>query len=256
MKIFNASSIKICRQRPKLLSGAIAAFSVPATPAGIGLLQHRVVASTRGYPAAPPRSHTPSQVRTLTTAEPMSSQAAQENVWDYPRPPACVKCNKHITIEWLNSGTNQSTLILETDESYRVLETSHPPTFYLPPSSIVQSGQVQLVKQQGKQSYCEWKGMASYWTLRVTKGSDVIAEIPGRIWSYESPTSRFKELKDHFSFYPSAFSRSGSNRSNWVCKVDGEVVKAQEGDFYGGWVTKEITGGQKGFKGGPGTWGW
>ena len=38
-----------------------------------------------------------------------------------------------------------------------------------------------------------------------------------------------------------------------ACYVDGELVTAQAGDFYGGWITKDIVGP---FKGSAGSWGW
>ena len=75
-------------------------------------------------------------------------------------------------------------------------------------------------------------------------GSEVLNAVA---WSYPDPTPGFADLRDAVAFYPAPLDH---------CSVDGEVVQAQEGDFYGGWVTSWIHGGRKGFKGGPGTWGW
>ena len=88
-------------------------------------------------------------------------------------------------------------------------------------------------------SWCEWKGQAGY--LDVVGGDRVAA---GAAWTYPSPTSGFVDLLDHVSLYPGRMDR---------CTVDGEVVRAQEGGFYGGWVTDAVVGP---FKGAPGSLGW
>lgn len=93
-----------------------------------------------------------------------------------------------------------------------------------------------------RSSLCEWKGRATYWKLTKTASGE---SVSGKIWSYESPTPGFKDIKSYLSFYASGVP--------WECFVDGEKVQPQEGDFYGGWVTSELEGPMKG---GPGTWGW
>ena len=54
----------------------------------------------------------------------------QESVWDYPRPPRLEPVRKHIQIVF-NGVT-----LADTRRAYRVLETSHPPVYYLPPDDI------------------------------------------------------------------------------------------------------------------------
>lgn len=110
-------------------------------------------------------------------------------------------------------------------------------TYYLPRESI--SPQVTLTTTPRK-SYCEWKGTATYYSM---KNANTGSEIKDRIWSYESPSPSFKDIKGYISFYAGP----------WDCFVDGEKVSAQAGDFYGGWMTSEIEGN---IKGGPGTMGW
>lgn len=152
----------------------------------------------------------------------------QESVWDYPRPPDLQRFEGHIKIFF------EDVVVAEAHEAYRVLETSHPPTFYLPPSSITPG----LLKPISGTSMCEWKGQASYFALEVEQ------RVINRVgWTYRNPVARFAAIKDFVCFYPSKVK----------CFVDGEGVKAQEGDFYGGWITSKIVGP---FKGGPGTWGW
>ncbi len=114
------------------------------------------------------------------------------------------------------------------------------PAYYLPRSSLISA--VSLIKISNKTSLCEWKGTATYWALKL---NDTNEEVKGKIWSYDSPTQPFKDIKGYVSFYASSVP--------WECFVDDEKVAPQPGDFYGGWSTSELEGVQKG---GPGTWGW
>ena len=124
--------------------------------------------------------------------------------------------------------------IAKTSEAFRVLETSHPPTWYLPPGAVQQAFFIATAKQ----SFCEWKGMAIYWTVRMAGQTAESAA-----WSYPSPRSDFANIRDYFAFYPSIFE----------CYVDGERVQPQPGGFYGGWITRDLVGP---FRGIPGSSGW
>lgn len=154
----------------------------------------------------------------------------QESVWDYPRPPRVEPCARHLQIE-LDDGT----LLADTRRSIRVLETSHPPVYYLPSEDI----RMELLRPGVGQSFCEWKGQAHYYQLQSGKraGRDVA-------WAYARPTKAFASLAGYLAFYASRVGR---------CLVDGEEVRSQPGDFYGGWITQDIVGP---FKGEPGSWGW
>jgi uncharacterized protein (DUF427 family) len=127
------------------------------------------------------------------------------------------------------------TSIAETNRAVRVLETSHPPVYYIPPEDVQQ----QLLSRSDHESYCEFKGVATYYTLKV--GTKVATNAA---WSYHNPTGGYEFIKDHIAFYPGHVD---------ACYVDGELVHAQEGDFYGGWITSDIEGP---FKGRFGTAGW
>ena len=153
----------------------------------------------------------------------------QESVWDYPRPPRLEPTNRLVEI------TFNGEVVARTTGAYRVLETSHPPTYYIPPGDVVS----QFLERSSRASFCEWKGRARYHSLKVgdRRASDVA-------WSYPDPTPAFNAIRDYLAFYPSRVDR---------CTVDGEVVQSQPGDFYGGWITAEIVGP---FKGDPGTMGW
>lgn len=153
----------------------------------------------------------------------------QESVWDYPRPPRVEPTSKRVRVEF-NGVT-----IAETTRAKRVLETSHPPVYYIPLDDIKR----EYLSQTHLRTFCEFKGAASYWTLKV--GERVSQNAA---WSYADPAPGFESIKDHLAFYPKRVD---------ACYVNDEKVMPQEGDFYGGWITSEIVGP---FKGAPGTRGW
>jgi len=153
----------------------------------------------------------------------------KESVWDYPRPPRVEPSSQLIRVVF-NGRT-----IAETNRALRVLETSHPPVYYIPPEDVQQK----LLLPTSHQSYCEFKGLATYYTLRV---GEKVSE--NAAWSYHKPSTDYESLKDHLAFYPGRVD---------ACYVDDERIKAQEGDFYGGWITSDIKGP---FKGGPETAAW
>lgn len=130
--------------------------------------------------------------------------------------------------------------IVETRRSLRVLETSHPPVHYVPMEDVADGVLVPSVGGAGA-SFCEWKGLASYVDVCTPDGAVV---RPRAGWHYPTPNRRYAAIVGHVAVYPSAMDR---------CSLDGETVQAQEGDFYGGWITSAILGP---FKGGPGTRGW
>jgi uncharacterized protein (DUF427 family) len=158
-----------------------------------------------------------------------AGSAASESVWDYPRPPRVEPSGEHVRIEL------GGRVIAETDDALRVLETSHPPTYYLPRSAFADG----VLSSAPGASMCEFKGRAGYLTLTSGERTETAAA-----WFYPSPSPGFAALADHVAVYPGRMDR---------CEVDGEVVVAQEGDFYGGWITSRVRGP---FKGGPGTRGW
>jgi uncharacterized protein (DUF427 family) len=156
-------------------------------------------------------------------------QPGQESVWSYPRPPRLERANAHLKV--VLGGVT----IAETNDALRVLETSHPPNYYFPPSDVLEGA---LAATKGA-TFCEFKGRASYWT--VTGGDRIETEAA---WSYASPSPSFAPLRDHVAFYASRMD---------ACYVDGELVVPQPGGFYGGWITSRVAGP---FKGDPGTRGW
>lgn len=152
-----------------------------------------------------------------------------ENVWDYPRPPSIERSDEHLVVRLGGA------VVAETRTSWRICETSHPPTYYLPRAAFVDGV---LLPVPGS-TVCEWKGRASYFDLEAGD-----RRVPAGAWTYETPSEPYVALAGHVALYPGRVDE---------CTVDGEVVVAQEGDFYGGWITSRVTGP---FKGAPGTLGW
>ena len=153
----------------------------------------------------------------------------QESVWDYPRPPRLEDNNRHIRVV-LNGIT-----IADSSRTRRVLETSHPPVYYIPPEDICMA----YLKPSSGSSMCEWKGRARYYDLQV--GERLVSRAA---WSYANPVSDFEPIRDYLAFYAGPMD---------ACLVDDELVVPQLGGFYGGWITSDVVGP---FKGEPGTLGW
>ncbi|GIK41382.1 MAG: hypothetical protein BroJett011_52150 [Chloroflexota bacterium] len=153
----------------------------------------------------------------------------QESVWDYPRPPRLEDTTKHIQVVF-NGVT-----IAETRRAKRVLETSHPPVYYIPPEDI----KMEYLLPTSRSSWCEWKGQAGYYTIAVGDKQATQAA-----WFYPQPTPGFESIRGYVAFYPHLMD---------ACFVEGERVRSQAGGFYGGWITSDIVGP---FKGEPGTQSW
>jgi uncharacterized protein (DUF427 family) len=151
-----------------------------------------------------------------------------ESVWDYPRPPSVVPCERRVRV--LHEGT----VVAESDRAVRVLETAGPPTIYVPPTDV----RTEQLEPVSGQTACEWKGSASYLDVVTDAG-----RAPRAAWTYEDPKDAYAELRGWLSFYPRLVE----------CFLDTERVRPQAGEFYGGWVTDEIAGPPKGE---PGTEGW
>ncbi len=161
--------------------------------------------------------------------EPEPVGPGQESVWAYPRPAIAEPSGRHIRIE------HRGVLVADTRAAVRTLETSHPPSWYVPPLAVTPG----LLRPSPRRSFCEWKGDARYWHLQV--GDALLLDVA---WSYPDPTRAFAALRDHIAFYAGPLD---------LCTVDGETVRPQPGGFYGGWITSDLAGP---FKGIPGSMTW
>ncbi len=168
-----------------------------------------------------------------------SSPQATESVWDYPRPPRLEATSRRIRI--VHAGQT----LANTTQALRILETSHPPVYYLPPTQV----RMDLLRRSASRgSFCEFKGVATYWNLDIPQASMQGGQVPilaaDIAWSYQQPTGSYAALAGHLAFYASRVDE---------CWVEDERVVPQPGDFYGGWITADLRGP---FKGAPGTRGW
>lgn len=160
---------------------------------------------------------------------PEPTRPGQESVWSYPRPAVAERTSAHIVVE------HAGVILVDTRHAVRTLETSHPPSYYIPRCDILDGA----LRRASGTSFCEWKGVAAYWDVVV--GGATLASVG---WSYPSPSAPFAMLTDHVAFYAAPFDR---------CTVDGETVTPQPGGFYGGWITSAVSGP---FKGVPGSRFW
>ncbi len=175
-----------------------------------------------------PSSKKPGPFRSSRHPEPDPVADGQESVWEYPRPPAIEATARLLRVELGGQ------VVGESARGVRVLETSHPPTYYVPLADC----DAALFTEAHGRSFCEWKGVAQYFTVAA---GGVVAEAGA--WTYTDPSPTFRSIVDHVAFYPSVFS----------CFVDGEAVRPQPGGFYGGWITSQVAGPCKGE---PGTEWW
>jgi uncharacterized protein (DUF427 family) len=153
-----------------------------------------------------------------------------EHVWEYPRPPAVAPCVRRVRLEVGGE------MLADSRSALRVLETSHPPTIYIPPADI----RMELLSvSPARSTWCEYKGAARY--LDFTSSERSVAAVG---WTYPDPSPGYEALRDHVAFYPGRVD---------VAWLDDERVISQAGDFYGGWITADLVGP---FKGAPGTLGW
>lgn len=160
---------------------------------------------------------------------PIPPRSGQESVWDYPRPPRAERTPRRVRAVVGGVVLADSTLTI------RVLETSHPPTYYVPPSDV----RMDLLVEADGSSMCEWKGRARYYDAVLENRT-----IQRVAWCYPKPTAAFEALRDHIAFYLPALDEA---------YVDDERAQPQPGGFYGGWITSDLVGP---FKGVAGSMGW
>ena len=153
----------------------------------------------------------------------------QESVWDYPRPAIAESTDRRIQI------LHRRTMLVDSKNAWRTLETSHPPTYYIPRSDIA----MEYLEPNPRRTLCEWKGQAHYFDIVI--GDE---RLEAAVWSYPQPTPGFASIRDYCAFYPDALE---------ACSVDGEIITPQPGGFYGGWISQYEAGP---FKGVPGSRFW
>lgn len=159
-------------------------------------------------------------IRSRETPDTMND-LVRENVQSYPRPPALEPARQRIVIRLGGQ------VIADTTAAFRVLETHHAPTYYLPPGDITAK-----LRPAAGHSLCEWKGFARYYD--VESGSVTARRAA---WAYDKPMGRFSPIAGYIAFYAGLMD---------ACFVGSEQAVPQPGDFYGGWVTSNLDGIPKG----------
>lgn len=153
----------------------------------------------------------------------------QESVWNYPRPPKLERIHKQMRVEF------GGMVLAETTQGFRLLETGIPPVYYFPSTDV----RIAYLMLSPRQTVCEWKGIARYWSIKIGKRVALDAA-----WSYPYPREEYEAIGNFLAFYPGKVD---------ACYVGKQKVMAQPGEFYGGWITPKILGP---FKGEPGTEFW
>ena len=161
--------------------------------------------------------------------EPIAPKPGQESVWDYPRPAELQETDKQVKIIF------NDVEIVKSHRPLRVIETSHPPSYYIPAEDI----QLQYFTQTPRKTFCEWKGWCCYYDIEVNG-----KKTSNAAWRFFEPSPNFTAIENCYSFYPSLMD---------ACYVNDELVTPQPGNFYGGWITSDVAGP---FKGEPGTMFW
>ncbi len=164
----------------------------------------------------------------MTKPDQIPPLPGQESVWNYPRPPRLEASDRHVLV------CIGDVRIANSFRAFRILERSHPPTYYIPPTDIA----MERLQPSSFTTVCEWKGHAYYYDVIVNE-----TQVLRAAWSYHQPRKPYESIADHLAFYPHKLG----------CYLDGERVQPQAGGFYGGWITADIEGP---FKGGPGTEAW
>lgn len=153
----------------------------------------------------------------------------QRSVWDFPRPPLLEPSGRRVRVEFAGE------VIADTSDALWMLETSHPPVYYVAPGDV----KLGLLRPAVGQTFCEWKGAARYYDVVV--GDRIAARAA---WAYDNPSKRYPAIRGYLAFYAHLMD---------ACYADQHLVDAQSGTFYGGWITPDFVGP---FKGAPGTSGW
>ena len=82
--------------------------------------------------------------------------------------------------------------VADSSRARIMLETRHKPVYYLPRADVA----MEFAQRSDHESFCPFKGQASYWTLVVDGRSSENA-----MWSYEQPFAEVTGIRDYMAFY-------------------------------------------------------
>jgi len=198
------------------------------------------VASAMSSLAFPQHSASGGNLLRPGAAQQVQPGPGQQSVWDPPftRPPSIRDVSGRLV--QIRIG-EEGPVILESTSAVQVCETSHPPTWYFPKADV----QMGHLRRLGGNTFCEFKGTASYYDIMSSPTGANSKEsplLPQGAWTYDRTET--SEIEGRLAFYL---------RPPLVAYVDGKRATPQQGDFYGGWITDDVVGP---FKGGPGSRYW
>ncbi|WP_067500462.1 DUF427 domain-containing protein [Actinoplanes sp. TFC3] len=84
-------------------------------------------------------------------------------------------------------------VVADSTDALTLQESSYPAVQYIPMSDVDTS----LLQRSDTESYCPYKGDASYYS--ITAGADRAVDA---IWVYEQPRKAVAAIKDYVAFYP------------------------------------------------------
>jgi uncharacterized protein (DUF427 family) len=84
-------------------------------------------------------------------------------------------------------------VLAQTTNALALQEAGYPAVQYVPLADV----DLELIRPTDTQTYCPYKGDASYYTI-VVDGT----EIPDAIWTYTQPYPAVAEIAGHVAFYP------------------------------------------------------
>ncbi|HEY1699772.1 MAG TPA: DUF427 domain-containing protein [Trebonia sp.] len=84
--------------------------------------------------------------------------------------------------------------VAETDRALSLAESTYPVAQYIPIADVDQN----LIEPTQTESYCPFKGDASYYSVRTPDGHTET----DLIWTYEHPYDAVAEIAGHVAFYP------------------------------------------------------
>jgi uncharacterized protein (DUF427 family) len=87
-------------------------------------------------------------------------------------------------------------VIAESTNALTLREANYPPVQYVPLADLDQS----TLTATDTQTYCPFKGDASYYTVSTPEG-----ELVDGIWTYVQPYEAVAEIAGHVAFYPDRF---------------------------------------------------
>lgn len=86
------------------------------------------------------------------------------------------------------------TLVADTTSALALSEADYPPVLYIPRDDV----RTEHLERTQTETYCPYKGEASYFSVKAEDGS----RVEDAIWSYEKPYPAVDRIAGYVAFYP------------------------------------------------------